>query len=293
MKLLKILQRAFRLGILVVASISQIQCSFMPKELKAFFKLPLPEVEPLVYEAGDVKIRAVRSGNANGMPVVFVHGTPGSWEDWKLVVTRPELQRRFNLVAVDRPGWGKESMSSTDARKLSQQSRLLATVLDAVSQGGKVILVGHSFGGPVVVQMALDYPDKVAAIILLAPILDAGLDVVRWYNHVADWALVKWFLPDALDRANDEMLALPPELAAMNRQMATLEVPVWMVQGLDDRLVKPENAVFARKIWESKAYRETLLPNFGHLIPHLRPGEVVLAILAAEEGVAMPPSAKR
>lgn len=293
MNVLMTVQRVAWVGLWVAMSISQIQCAFMPKELKAFFKLPLPDVEQLVFDAGGGKISAVRTGNANGVPVVFVHGTPGSWEDWKLVVTRPELQSRFNLVAVDRTGWGREPMTSTDTRNLSQQSRLLAVVLDAVRQGGKVILVGHSFGGPVVVRMALDYPDKVAAIILLAPILDAGLDVVRWYNHLADWTVVKWLLPDALDRANDEMLALPPELSALNRQMGTLQVPVWLVQGLDDRLVKPENAVFAQHKWGHNAYREILLPNFGHLIPHLRPGEVVLILLSAVERVTMPTSAKR
>lgn len=290
MKLLMMLQRVVWVGLLVVMSISQMQCSFMPKKLKAFYKLPLPEVEQLVYEQADVKITAVRAGNSKGLPVVFIHGTPGSWEDWKLVITRPELQNRFNLVAVDRPGWGREPMTPKDAPKLSQQSRLLASVLDAASQGEKVILVGHSYGGPIVVRMAIDYPDKVAAIVLLAPILDAELEVVRWYNYAADWALVRWFLPDVLDRANDEMLALPPELSVLGRQMATLQVPVWLVQGLDDRLVDPENAAFARDKWADKAYRETLLANFGHLIPQLRPAEVVLAILSAEERVAMPQS---
>lgn len=269
----------------VAIGLSLMQCSFMPKKLKVFYKLPLPDVTEQVYEKEGAKIAYVRTGNSQGVPVVFIHGTPGSWEDWKLVIMRPELQNRFNLVAVNRPGWGRSPDRSLNVPKLSQQAHLLAPVLDAAGKGEKVILVGHSFGGPVAVRMALDYPEKVAAIILLAPILDMEQGVVRWYNHLADWALVKWFLPDILELANDEMLALPEELPALGRQMASLRLPVMLVHGLEDSLVDPDNAVFARHKWADTAYRETLLANFGHLIPQLRPGEVVLAILSASERI--------
>ena len=66
------------------------RCSFMPDELEAFFDLPLPAgIEWGSYTVDGATVSYVQSGNPVGMPVVLVHGSPGSWEDWKLVIARP------------------------------------------------------------------------------------------------------------------------------------------------------------------------------------------------------------
>ena len=146
-----------------------------------------------------------------------------------------------------------------------------------------MILVGHSLGGPIALRMAVDFPDRVAGIVLLAPSLDPELDAVRWYNRLADYLLVKFILPDMLNRSNAEILALPKELRMLADMMDTIRIPVVAVHGLTDELVDPGNTDFARKKMPHAIYRETLLPNFGHLIPQLRPAEVVLALEAAAD----------
>lgn len=266
---------------LTIACLSLLNCSLMPDELEEFYTLPLPEVTHLAYAAHGNQISYVQTGNSQGVPVVFVHGSPGSWEDWKLVIVRPQLQSLFKLVALDRPGWGRNAQLSSPAPKVSQQSRLLRPVLDAVAKGEKVILVGHSLGGPIVVQMAIDDPARVAAVVLLAPSLDPDLDAVLWFNRLADYMLVKMILPDMLVRANDEILALPQELHNLAARMKSINIPVIVVYGQKDALVHPGNALFARRKLVNAAYKETRLVNFGHLIPQLRPGEVVLAIETA------------
>ncbi len=260
-----------------------INCSFMPDELEAFFKLPLPQVERGRYQHGANDIAYVRTGNSMGVPVVFVHGSPGSWEDWKLILSRSRLKQRFNLIAVNRPGWDERSPAVAVVPELSRQSEMLRTALDLGKAEQKVILVGHSLGGALVLQMAVDYPDRVAAVILLAPSLDPDLDAVRWFNKLADYKLIRFFLPRMLAKSNDEIMALPQALRSLGQQMAAVDQPVILVQGDKDRLVDPGNAVYARKKLINAQYHEVILPNFGHLIPHLRPAEVVLAIEEAAD----------
>jgi len=86
------------------------QCSFMPEALEEFFALPPPTgIEWGSYAIDGQTVSYVQSGNPDGMPVVLVYGSPGSWEDWKLVIARPRLTKKFNLIAVNRPGWDTQA----------------------------------------------------------------------------------------------------------------------------------------------------------------------------------------
>ncbi len=269
----------YKLFLAIIASTFLLMhCSLMPDELEEFFKLPLPEVERGSYDGEAGPVSYVRAGNPVGTPVVFVHGSPGSWEDWKLVLSRSRLKKRFNLIAVDRPGWGDRPATTQVVPELSAQAAILGRILDVGKDGRKVILVGHSLGGPIVLQMAVDYPDRIAAIVLLAPSLDPDLDAVLWYNKLADYKLIRYFLPQMLAKANDEIMALPHGLRSLGRGLASIHQPVVLVQGMKDHLVDPGNAAYARRKLIQARYHEVILPNFGHLIPHLRPAEVVLAI---------------
>jgi pimeloyl-ACP methyl ester carboxylesterase len=263
-------------------------CGLMPKALKSFFALPLPDVATGGYPVSGGRIGYVVSGRPEGIPVVFLHGSPGSWEDWKLVLQRPRLTSRFCLVAVDRPGWGMSA--DTGVLSFAEQSRRLATVLTVCGPDRPVILVGHSLGGPLAVRMAADYPEQVAALVLLAPALDPDLDTVRWYNRLADNRLAEWLLPDRLGRSNDEILKVQSDYRRLGRDMAALTLPTLLIHGAQDRLVSPKNSDYARRKMIRAELRQVILPNFGHLIPHLRPAEVVLAVewAAAAAGDRMP-----
>ena len=53
-------------------------------------------------DTGDVRLHAVTGGD--GPPLLLIHGWPGSWYYWRLVM--PALARDFAVVAPDQPGIG-------------------------------------------------------------------------------------------------------------------------------------------------------------------------------------------
>jgi hypothetical protein len=53
-------------------------------------------------DAGEVRLHAVVGGD--GPPLLLIHGWPGSWYYWRLVM--PALARDFTVVAVDQRGIG-------------------------------------------------------------------------------------------------------------------------------------------------------------------------------------------
>ena len=97
----------------------------------------------------------------SGLPVVLIHGQPGSAGDWDRL--RDELPD-VRVLAPDRPGY-----DGSPASDFAGNARLLSELL--VSTGvERAVLVGHSWGGGVALQMALDHPEQVAGLCLVSSI---------------------------------------------------------------------------------------------------------------------------
>lgn len=98
------------------------------------------------------------------------------------------LAELATVVQLDRPGTGRSAV--VESLRLETQVEHLAAVIETVG-GGPAVLVGHSLGGPVTLQLALDRPDLVAGIVQLdpAPITEPKLitTITRTYAVFA-WA---------------------------------------------------------------------------------------------------------
>ena len=111
--------------------------------------------------------------HGDGPPVVLLHGQPGGAGDWHSVL--PLLQD-MRLLLLDRPGY-----DGTPAGGFSWNAAALARRLDQTDVA-RAVVVGHSWGGGVALQLAMDYPDRVAALCLVgsvgSPVAVTGMDRV-------------------------------------------------------------------------------------------------------------------
>lgn len=116
---------------------------------------------------GQYNVHAIESPGPS-RPVVFIHGNPGTAQDFAEVQKR--LAPKIRTIALDRPGYGW-----TDRPREEMAPRAQARMLhDALKELGvkEPILVGFSFGGPVITEWALEYPDEVAALVYLCAVAD-------------------------------------------------------------------------------------------------------------------------
>lgn len=235
--------------------------------------------------ASDNATLAYVSVGEPGRPlVVFVHGTPGRWSDFVHFLAAPELQAQAYLVSLDRPGWGDSSPVQAARRvTLSMQSQLLAPFLQALaahSDGCGMVLVGHSLGGSLVARLAMDYPQWVRGMVIIAGSIDPQLGRPRWYNTLASVPPVRWLTPKPLAQANTEIMPLHADLLAMAPGWADLDIPVTYIQGLDDRLVSPGNVQYARKVVAASQLQVREVPDQGHFLIWDQPQWVTEAISA-------------
>jgi len=218
--------------------------------------------------------------------VVLVHGAFADGSDWAQVI--PLLQARgLHVTAVQN---GLESLAGDVA----------ATRRAIASQPGKVVLVGHSWGGTVITEAGQD--DKVVALVYVAAFApDVGQssnDLGKGYPKTPG---AKRIVADA-----NGWLSLPPQAlaedfaqdvpAARTAVMAATQGPVqakafddrttvaawrtrpsWYIVSADDRIIAPDlERALARRIGATT----TTLPT-SHVPQDSRPADVAAVILAA------------
>jgi pimeloyl-ACP methyl ester carboxylesterase len=100
--------------------------------------------------------------------IVMIHGLAGQSAHYSYGVM-PRLAERFRLVAPDRPGSGYSPREEGAPADLSTQAAMVAALIDKLGLD-RPLVVGHSLGGAIALALALDHPDKVGALALLAPL---------------------------------------------------------------------------------------------------------------------------
>ena len=153
---------------------------------------PIPESQQ--YPAGtpfraryrtvdSTRLRLIDTGN--GTPVVLIHGFGASLYGWRHQLP-PLVAAGYRVVALDNRGFGfsdKPAHGYTNA----SYAHLVVSLLDSLGIASAV-LVGHSMGGAIAAEVALNYPDRVRGLVLI----DAAGYGVRWPGvlRVARWRFV-------------------------------------------------------------------------------------------------------
>ncbi|HFC00166.1 MAG TPA: alpha/beta fold hydrolase, partial [Phaeodactylibacter sp.] len=173
-------------------------------------------------------IQFLKIGNRPDLPlVVFVHGSPGALNAYESYLSDTILSQKADLLAIDRMGFGYSDFGETES-SLITQSAMIAMVLEDFPQQKK-ILVGHSMGGPVIARLAVDYPDLVDGLVMVAPSISPQLEPSNTWRRVMDFCLICWMTPPALRVCNQEIIPLQGELEQLVRDWKCLEIPVTVV----------------------------------------------------------------
>ncbi|MRX49226.1 alpha/beta fold hydrolase [Paracoccus sp. S-4012] len=98
-----------------------------------------------------------------GPVVLLIHGLFGNMLNFSRLI--PQLGG-FRVLAYDRRGAGRSASAPKGGERLEAQAALAAEMLEAAG-GRPAIVVGHSLGGAVALQLAADRPDLVAGLVTL------------------------------------------------------------------------------------------------------------------------------
>lgn len=203
-----------------------------------------------------------RSGRAGATPLLLVHGSPGDGLGWRQYLADAELQKHFEMVAVDRLGFGQTGRPSAN---LAGNTAAIIALLQRFDQ--PAVLIGHSYGGPLTLAVAALAPQRVRACVLLAAPGAPQLGKTHALNWVVENSPVKWLLAPLWRSSNTEMLALRRDLGELQLQLSNVRGEVVLIQGKNDRLVNPRNLDFLREHLTAANVRSIEVPEQGHFLP--------------------------
>ena len=237
---------------------------------------PPPAVRPelAMVQLGGLQLAVARTAGAGSTPILFVHGSPGTWTSWAHYLGDPALDGFGPRIAMDRPGFG----GSTATGVMPDLRRQAALLAELIPPGPPAVLVGHSLGGPLIAWMALDHPDKVCGAVMLAGSMAPALEAPRWYNRMADNWLARQVMSPAMHRSNREMMVLQAELEKLDAALPGLQRPIIAMQGDQDPLVDPRTADYLAQRAPSNWLQVNRLPGKDHFFLWTEPQSVVAQI---------------
>jgi pimeloyl-ACP methyl ester carboxylesterase len=249
------------------------------KEINKFFADKKIKGTQHSYKKGFREMHYVKTGDETKPLIVFLHGSPGSLSAFIDFLADTTLLHQTLLITADRPGFGYSNFGVAEP-SLQKQGELLKPILEEYKNNRPIILVGHSLGGPLIARMAIDYPDLVDGLILVAGSIDPDLEPNEtWFRAPLSTPFLSWILPRSFRASNDEIYKLKPELEAMKPLWKKIKCPVIVIQGGKDSLVSPRNADFAKKMLVNAPVEFVIVKDMNHFVPWSNPELIRAAIL--------------
>lgn len=253
-------------------------------------------------QCGDIETAWYEVGS--GRPLILVHGLGDDHRAWRRCVG--DLMLSHRVILYDLRGHGGTSLGSP-AGTLEQLAADLASLTDALKLE-RAVVAGFSLGGTIAMRLAIDRPDKVAGLVLVATSSRVGKAAAGWYAE--RFAMVAAGDPElkaTIDRDTEDVYRHAPEdaaaglkirreatsdprgygnaccaLAALGTQpldpeLTRIKSPTLIVTSDLDQLCPPRAAeIVAAGIQGSHLH---LIKGAGHPIPVERPTELAHLIL--------------
>lgn len=249
---------------------SCMQFRMSKSEIDTYFEHKNPKAELKSYYVGNRKQTYLINGDSLKPLVIFVHGSPGSLSAFIDFLADSSLLKSVRMISVDRPGFGSANFGNAEP-SLEKQAALLKPILQAHRNNQPVFLVGHSLGGPLIAQMALDYPALIDGLIMVAPSIAPELEPREWFRAPLATPFLKWLMPRSLRASNDEIYKLKPQLEALLPRWKEIQTPVIVIQGGKDSLVHPGNAEFAKRMITNTSVEVVFVEAMDHFVPWSNP----------------------
>jgi pimeloyl-ACP methyl ester carboxylesterase len=242
-----------------------------------FFKAQhIPFKDTTIVKNGQ-KVRWIAAGDASKPMILFIHGSPGSWDAFKAYLSDSGLLQKAYLVALDRPGYGGSGRIGLST--LQAQAEAVASGFIFNEDTQRITVVAHSYGGPIAVKLALLFPNQIKQLILIAPTVapevEEGIGFKRKAQSMTEWKWWSWTLGSDMMNSAKEMQPLPNEVRQMQKDFSKLNLPITEIHGTEDALAPFANQAYVMHEMKNAQVDTLMLRGKNHFIPFTMPDQMI------------------
>jgi pimeloyl-ACP methyl ester carboxylesterase len=273
---------------------------------------------------GTLHILDIGPRDAAGPPIVMLHGASSNLEVMRQPVGE-RLARKHRVILIDRPGHGWSTRLRLEDSTPEIQGRMIEEALAKLGVS-RAIFVVHSWSGALGARIALDYPQAVAGLVMLAPVAYPWPGGVGRYNKIiatpvigpllaytitlplglllaeqgARGVFLPQTMPDGFVRNTATPLLLRPrEFIANARDLVTLKAAVATQAPRYGEIKAPvtiitgdadktvSTSIHSRPFAATATSAKlTVLPGVGHMIQQAAPDLIIAEVEAMIAGTA-------
>ena len=262
---------------------------------------------PQMLDVDGLKVHYKETGPQAAPALLLMHGFGSSlqaWNDWSL-----KLEQKYRVIRLDLPGFGLTGASPANDYSEEKDLAILTHFADKLGLE-KFSIIGHSMGGKMAWTLAASQPERVQALVLMAPdgFPEAKDFGTKPYEVPAVTGLIKYFLPKYLVRKSIEpafaeadalsdarvnryydMLRAPGVRAAIlersNQTIYTdpvprlkaIKAPTLLIWGEQDQMIPSTNAKSYANVLSNST--TVLVPKLGHLLQEEQPEKGLTAVM--------------
>lgn len=200
----------------------------------------------------------------DGQPIVLSHGVGSDTTVWDALAA--DLSTDHRVAAWDQPGHG----GSAPREDPTAYGPALAyeSLIRVAQPYGRVVLVGHSLGGYLSARYAIDHPERVAALILIAtgPGFRSPDAREKWNQGVRRMA-EKQGRPESLVGLHED--------AHVMDHLGEITCPTLVIVGSEDAAFLGATDYIERKIAGSE---RVTIDDAGHMVPSTHGAEIATMV---------------
>lgn len=161
--------------------------------------IAVKKIENSFFSSGNVTVpngELYFESTGEGEPLIFIHAGFSDRRDWNHQIE--PFGKEFNTIVYDQRGSGKSSVPTIPFSPADD----LKAIMDHLKIT-KTAVIGHSLGGTIALDFALQYPERVSSLILVAP----GLNGHVWSTEHSEWFKTIWSLSQLAEMTKQAMSA--------------------------------------------------------------------------------------
>lgn len=204
----------------------------------------MPEGQSILVSLNKEVVELINFGK--GEPLLLIGGLGSNYSMWQFLL--PSLATHYKIIVYYPPGHGKSTISQSKS-KISDIAELLHECLLQMNISNPIHVVGHSSGGSIALELAINFPKLVKSLTLISTSSKVNRQEDAFEKSLSEFEKIKTTFPNP----SELFPYITPEVTNYFKQvyqnydstklLSSIHAPTLIISGDEDEFIPIENSI--------------------------------------------------